>query len=292
MQNLIGHFADQMTSNHVPVAAIDQGGFGPPTDVDRQRTAGMKGAAGRWVGRIGYAALENDTLLPVLEIQARSGREERPGVGVLRGVKDALRGVQLDNPAEVHDGNAIADVLDDAQIVGDKHVGEFQLALQLLEQVDDLSLHRDIEGRSGLVEDDEPGIEGEGAGNGNALQLPAAKLVRIAIEDLARHAGLLQELARPGDERIPAQRRMRAEGFGDGIEDAEPRVERIVRALKDHLHVAPLAAHLALTQRGDVPSLEDDLTGSRLDQAQDDPAERRLATARFTDNTQCLSLAD
>jgi len=37
-----------------------------------------------------------------------------------------------------------------------------ELGLQVLEQIDDLGLDRDVEGGHGLVTDDQLGIEGEG----------------------------------------------------------------------------------------------------------------------------------
>ena len=52
---------------------------------------------------------------------------------------------QLGDPAEVHDRHAVADVLDDAHVVGDEHVGQAELALELLEQVEDLRLDRHVE---------------------------------------------------------------------------------------------------------------------------------------------------
>jgi hypothetical protein len=42
--------------------------------------------------------------------------------------------------AEIHDRNAMADVFHDREIVSDEHVGQTELLLQVLHQVDDLSL--------------------------------------------------------------------------------------------------------------------------------------------------------
>ncbi|PZG07378.1 acetyl-CoA carboxylase carboxyltransferase subunit beta, partial [Nonomuraea aridisoli] len=42
--------------------------------------------------------------------------------------------------AEVHDGDPVADVAHHRQVVGDHHVGQVQLFLQVFEQVDDLGL--------------------------------------------------------------------------------------------------------------------------------------------------------
>ena len=45
------------------------------------------------------------------------------------------------------------------------------LLLQVAEQVYDLGLDRDVEGADRFVTDDQPGFDGEGAGNANALAL-------------------------------------------------------------------------------------------------------------------------
>jgi len=47
----------------------------------------------------------------------------------------------LHDLAEIHHHHAVADVANDRKVVGDEQVRELQLALQVLEQVDDLSLN-------------------------------------------------------------------------------------------------------------------------------------------------------
>ena len=65
--------------------------------------------------------------------------------------------------AEIHHEDAVGDVADDVQVVRDEHVGEPELALEVLEQVQDLRLHGDVERRDGLVADDQLRIDREGA---------------------------------------------------------------------------------------------------------------------------------
>ena len=72
---------------------------------------------------------------------------------------------------EVHYGNAIGDVFDDAEVVGDEQVGEVEGFLEVFEEVDDLSLYGHVEGGNGFVCDDEFGVERECAGNADALAL-------------------------------------------------------------------------------------------------------------------------
>ena len=73
--------------------------------------------------------------------------------------------------SQVHDTNAVADVLDDGEVLGDEEVGEPQLLLEIVEQVEDLALDRDVERRDRLVAHDEVRVEREGTGDADALAL-------------------------------------------------------------------------------------------------------------------------
>ena len=57
----------------------------------------------------------------------------------------------LDDLAEVHHGDPVGDVADDREVVGDEEIRQAEPLLQLLEQVDDLRLDRDVERRHRLV---------------------------------------------------------------------------------------------------------------------------------------------
>ena len=66
----------------------------------------------------------------------------------------------------------------------DEQVRELQSLLQIEQQPDDLRLNGDIQRRDRLVRNDQRWIQGEGAGNADPLPLPAAELVRVAVEVL------------------------------------------------------------------------------------------------------------
>ena len=83
----------------------------------------------------------------------------------------------------------------DGQVVRDEEVGEVEVALQALEEVDDLGLDRDVERRDGLVADDEVGVERERAREPDALALAARELVRVARRRVGRKPDDLEELA-------------------------------------------------------------------------------------------------
>ena len=87
----------------------------------------------------------------------------------------------LDDLAQVHDRDPVGDVPHDGQVVGDEEVGEVEALLEGAEQVDDLSLNRNVEGGDGLVADDEGRVYGKGSGNADPLALAAAELVGVAV---------------------------------------------------------------------------------------------------------------
>ena len=102
----------------------------------------------------------------------------------------------LDDPAEIHHGDPVRDVLHDREVVGDEQVGEPKLALQVLQQVDDLRLDRHVERRDRLVEDQQAGLERQRACDADALLLPAGELAGVAVRDGGRQADHLEQLRR------------------------------------------------------------------------------------------------
>src|SRR5439155_15776773 len=103
----------------------------------------------------------------------------------------------LDNLAEIHDRDAMADVFDDSEVVRDEEIREAELALQVAQKVDYLCLHRDVERRDRLVADDEARMQGQGAGDADALALAAGEFVRVAAERLGTQPHLERQLLDP-----------------------------------------------------------------------------------------------
>ena len=118
----------------------------------------------------------------------------------------------LDDLAEIHDRDAVGDVLHHREVVGDEDVGEAEAALQVLQQVDDLRLDRDVERRDRLVADDEARLDGERAGDADALALAAGEFVRVAPRMVRREADEAQQLLDPRRGAAPAARPWSASG--------------------------------------------------------------------------------
>ncbi|OIQ78794.1 hypothetical protein GALL_394900 [mine drainage metagenome] len=92
---------------------------------------------------------------------------------MLRRIEDLPPGRHLDDLAEIHDCDAVRHVLDDREIVADEEQREAELLLQVLQQVDDLRLDGDVEGRDRLVANDQFWLRRECPCDADTLALAA-----------------------------------------------------------------------------------------------------------------------
>ena len=115
--------------------------------IDRDWAARVEHAARGRVHGAGHVAGEDDPLALPLHLRVRHGHrgQERLRVRVERVLVELVAIGQLHHPAQVHDADAVADVADDGEVVGDEQVGETEALLQVLQQVDDLRLDRHVE---------------------------------------------------------------------------------------------------------------------------------------------------
>lgn len=67
------------------------------------------------------------------------------------------------------------------QVVRDEDVGDPQLLLQLVEQVQHLRLHGEVQRGDRLVTDDHVGVQRQGTGDPDALALPTGELLRVFV---------------------------------------------------------------------------------------------------------------
>src|SRR5256714_546728 len=112
-------------------------------------------------------------------IGLRLGRKELPRVGMLRIGEYLAHRALLHDPAMAHHAHALRGLAHDAEIMGDEQHRHSEPGLQILDQLDDLRLHGDIEGGRGLVRDQQIGLVGERERDHHALALAAGELVRI-----------------------------------------------------------------------------------------------------------------
>ena len=66
-----------------------------------------------------------------LGIGDRHRRQQRLGIGMLRRGEERVFAGELDDLAQIHDRDAMADVLDDGEVVSDEQIGEVELPLEI-----------------------------------------------------------------------------------------------------------------------------------------------------------------
>ena len=110
----------------------------------RNRASGVERTAGRRVQRAGKIALEDNPFPVDRGIRDRDRREECFRVRMRRVREQVVAVCDLNDAAEVHHRDAVAEVLDNAEVVCDEEQRQVELALQLVEQVQDLRLDRNI----------------------------------------------------------------------------------------------------------------------------------------------------
>ena len=105
---------------------IDRGAF---VDRDRDSACGSGSPRADCAG-FGQVARQDDALALRLDVGIghRHRRHQRLGVGMGRRGVDLVLAGHLDDLAEIHHGDVVADVPHDAEIVGDEDVGEAELA--------------------------------------------------------------------------------------------------------------------------------------------------------------------
>ena len=207
---------------------------------------------------------------------------------MLRVLEDRVAAAVFHHITEIHHHHLVSDVTNDAEIMADENIGQTKLVLEILEQVENLGLNRQVECRDGLIQHQKARIEHQRPGDGNALALPAREHVRIAIEVLWPQTNLDQH----GHRLVPTigsrHFGVEHERLGQHVADFLARIERPIGVLKNDLH---LLAHLV----GDVAGIngftidQDFARGRWIDQC-DHAGQCGLATTAFTDHGQRLAL--
>src|SRR3712207_3579722 len=82
----------------------------------------------------------------------------------------------------LHHQDVVGDLGHHTEIVGDEHDRGAEVALQVHDQIEDLRLHRHVEGRGRLVGDQQLGVVDEGHRDHRALPHTAGELVRVVVD--------------------------------------------------------------------------------------------------------------
>ena len=207
-----------------------------------------------------------------------------------RGLDDVPRGALLDDPAEVHDADAIGEASGRREIVRDHEDRQTAIA-QLVEDREDARADGDVEHRDGLVGDEEIGLQRQARGECDPLPLASGELVRKPLrEELRRREPDLLE--RMVHRHAPLGARadlVDQERLRDGRRHAEAGIQRLVRILVDDLHPAAKPAQIVVRERRDVDPVEAHASRLRRDEPENRLRGRRLAAARLADERDHLA---
>ena len=245
---------------------VDVHALGRLADADLHRRVAARGkrAALGEVEKVDGGAGDGLELL-AHGVERGDGAQKALGVLVLGVVEDLVGGAALAVRASVHDHDLVAHLGDDAQVVGDHDDGHAELLLELLHELEDLGLDGDVEGRGGLVGDQDVGLAGERHGDHDALAHAAGVLVRILLHALLGVVDAHE--AQHLDGAVPRLPLVAVGVERDGLDELMPDgiggVQRGHRILEDDRDL--VAAHIA----HDLLARADELLAVELDGAGD-----------------------
>src|SRR5918994_1003090 len=210
------------------------------------------------------------------DVRARDVAHEVRDVLVGGGADQVLGRAELHDGAVAHDRDPVAQPQGLGQVVGDEEHGLARLVLQ----ADDLVLHvapdQRVERAEGLVVEHQLRVDGERAGQADALLHAARELVGELVGDVVQ-ADELEHLGRAG-EPLRLREALDLQAEGDVLDDAPVGEEPEV--LEDHRDgVAPQFAELAGVRARHAVAEDRDVAGGGLDQPDQRAHERRLARA-------------
>jgi hypothetical protein len=156
-------------------------------------------------------------------------------------VQDVVGRPLLHDAARIHHRDPVAELRHDAEVMGDEEDREPPVAAQIVEQRQDLRLHRDVERGGGFVRDDHLGVVGQRHGDADALAHAARHLVRVAV-DAVSALGMRTCFSRSmalGAPLRPADAAVAGDRLDQLVADAVERVQRRQRVLEDVGDAAP-----------------------------------------------------
>ncbi len=201
----------------------------------------------------------------------------------------------LDHAPAVHDDDAVADLLDDAEVVRDEDDGDAGLALEAHQPAEHLGLDGGVQGRGRLVGDDQLGLVDERKRDHDALPHASGELVRVLPRPRLRafDADAPQQFDGPLARRRAARVVVEAVRLGQLGADRPVGVEGVEGVLEDHRDApAADAAQRLLVRAHQLPAVEADASrdaGVRAVQAENGQAGGALSRAGLADEPHDLA---
>ena len=195
------------------------------------------------------------------------------------------------------DGDLLAHLGHNAQVMGDHDDGHAQLVAQVVHQLQDLCLDRHVQRGGRLVGDQQLRLTGQRNGDHNALAHTAGQLVRVLLQAAVRlvDADQLQQLPSAGPSFLLGLFGVQQDDLDDLVADGVHRVQARHRVLEDDGDlVAANFAELLLGHFVDLVAIEPhraaDQPAGVGGQAHDGVGRDRLAGAGLADDAQHVAL--
>jgi len=247
----------------------------------------MKWTSRRRMDRGGHIATQNNPTSPADGIESRHGRDEGLGVRVPGKARDGSRGSGFDDVAEIHDRDALAEMFHYGEIVRNEQVRQPPLLLQVMQQVDHLRLHGDIQSTDRFIADDEPRLDREGPGDADPLALAPAEFMgkSAALTRIESHVD--QQPANPfAPRRSAVGESVNIECFANDLLDGQARIKGASRVLKDHLEMSALLTQCLALKGQKVMTVESDATGGGSNEPDNRTAKCGFAATALPDQPQ------
>ena len=226
LSEVAGEFPGKVAGGETTRIMFDQVRAEFPADRLSVDTAGMEVTAGGRRKGGGDFPLQEQSLMLTTRDRAGDGLQQGFRVRMEGGAIEFERRSDLNNPSKVHDGHTLAQVFDHREVVRDKEVGQTKLLLDIIEEVDDLGLNREIKSGDGFVGDDQFRFHRQGAGNADALPLPAGEFMGITIKDIAAEADGRQQFKNEAFDCGRGCQAVDDQRFGDNVADFAAGIER------------------------------------------------------------------
>ena len=123
---------------------LHRGGIAALARIAALRAAVIEAAVGRQIHRIAHESGDGLETVDVI-FEARQRCEQAEGVGMTGIVEDLLDLAGFDDLTRVHDGALVADIRNNAEVVGDEEQRRAEFVLQVAHQVQDLRLDRNVQ---------------------------------------------------------------------------------------------------------------------------------------------------
>ena len=143
--------------------------------------------------------------------------------------KTSARRAALDDLAEVHHQHAIAQQPHDVEVVADEQIAHAELALELGQQLQDHDLHRDVERRGRLVEDQESGSTAMARAMPTRARWPPESWCGKRVSSSRGRPTSVAASSTRSRERGAATCQQPPQRIGDRVDRREARVEAVAR---------------------------------------------------------------